>query len=70
MDGRNEILLKNLTIANAAIARAIIKALGMHAENMQREILGYSMAYDENAFLSLIDEECIEHNDILSLLSV
>lgn len=68
MDGCNEILLKNLTIANAAVARAIIRALGMQAENMQREILGYSMAYDEDAFLSLINEECIGYNDILKLL--
>lgn len=36
---------------------ALIEALGMFSENMQRQVLGHSMAYTEDAFLSLIPKE-------------
>ena len=41
---------------------AMIEALSMQAENKQREALGHSMAYDENAFMSVIDKYGIHHN--------
>ena len=51
---------------NAAVARATIRALAMHAENMQREGLGQSMAYREEDFLGLIAEEGLHHNAVVS----
>ena len=49
-------------------AAAHIKALGMQAENMQREALGQSMAYDEAAFDNLIQEHGLDHNSVVSVL--
>jgi DNA topoisomerase VI subunit A len=48
------------------IACATIRALGMQAENMQREKLDQSMAYVEKDFTALIEEYGIHHNAILS----
>ncbi len=42
--------IDNLTSAICAL----IEAMGMQAENKQREHCGESMAYDEEAFRSLI----------------
>lgn len=36
---------------------ALIEALGMFSENMQRQHLGYSMAYDDGAFYKLLPKE-------------
>lgn len=36
--------------ALAAIAKALIQAMGMEAENKQRERNNYAPAYDESAF--------------------
>jgi len=49
-------------------AVAIIRALGMQAENKQREHLGKSMAYQEDAFLKIIDEGGIGANSSLFFL--
>ena len=35
-------------------AAAVIEALGMHAENQQRQACGCSMAYDQSAFVEVI----------------
>lgn len=35
---------------------------GMQAENMQRAALGQSMAYDEVAFIRVIDKYSCHHN--------
>ena len=48
---------------------AQIKAMGMHAENMQREALGQSMAYDEKDFTDLVNEHLIGWNDAITLLN-
>ena len=40
---------------------------GMVAENMQREHLGQSMAYDDKAFLDVVDKYCVSHNAVLTL---
>ena len=45
------------------LLQAEIKMNGMVAENKQREILGKSMAYGEDAFASLIQEHAIGIND-------
>lgn len=60
---------RNQTILNASITRALITAMGMQAENFQRQQQGYSMAYDEDAFLNIIDSEGIGYNNIITLLN-
>lgn len=53
---------------NARVARAMIAALGMHADNMQRQHLGNDVAYDAGAFIGLIHEQGIDPNQITSYL--
>ena len=48
---------------------ALIETMGMHAENMQREQLGHSMAYTEDSFLLLIERSGVGHNAALNALS-
>lgn len=55
-------------IVNAAIARAMIRALGAWAENMQRAHCGQSMAYTDDAISAIIDEEGIGHNAVIAAL--
>lgn len=52
----------------AAAARAIVRAIGAHAENMQRSHQGYSVAYDDAAISAIIDEEGIGENQVLQWL--
>ena len=52
---------------NAQTACATIEATGMQAENMQRALRGESMAYDEEAFMSVIDRYGIHHNSVMSM---
>lgn len=49
---------------NASVARAMIKALGMQAENMRRAAMGDSIAYKEIDFLNLIEEEGISPDGV------
>ena len=49
-------------------ACAMITALGMQAENKQREVLGQSMAYTEQDFLGVIDGHGIGQNAVLLYL--
>lgn len=37
------------------ISAQLVIAMSMHAENMQRQILGQSVAYDEEKFMNVID---------------
>lgn len=46
---------------------ALIAALGAFSENMQRQHLGQSMAYDEGSFTALINEYNISHNAVIGL---
>ena len=58
-------------IFQAGLVRAQIRAMGMQAENMQREQNGESMAYTEKDFVYLIEEEGIDYNQaILSARSM
>jgi len=59
---------RNETIINAAVARALILAMGMQAENLQREHRGESMAYVEIDFKRLIDQEGIGANGVVLFL--
>lgn len=47
-------------------ACALIEAMGMHAENMQRQAVGHSMAYTEHAFDDLLNRYSIHHNAVLT----
>jgi len=60
---------ENPAILNARVARALIRAMGYQAENLQRQHRGESMAYMETDFSDLIELEGIGHNDVISLLS-
>lgn len=51
---------------NARIIRAQIRISGMIAENEQRKISGLSLAYVEEDFLKVIDEEDISENSIIA----
>ena len=55
---------------NARIARASIRLAGMVAANATRESHGYALAYDEGAFLAVIDEEGIDYNAVTDMLTV
>jgi hypothetical protein len=61
-------LRTNIAIVEGNIARAMIRAMAMQAENMQSSHRGDSMAYNERAFLALIDEESIGYNSIVMML--
>jgi len=52
--------------AQAACANA--EVAGMTAENMQRAALGQSMAYDEAAFVAVIENYSIHHNAVIELM--
>ncbi len=45
---------------------ALAEIEGMKAENMQREVLGQSMAYDESSFLAVIKRYGLDHNTIMN----
>lgn len=51
-----------LTYFKMNLLQAEIRMNAMIAENKQREILGKSMAYTDEHFISLIEEYGIHHN--------
>lgn len=51
-------------------AAALITAMAMQAENDQRKHLGQSMAYQEDAFLNVIDQHGIGTNSVLMMFSL
>ena len=59
--------IKAATISARCVI-ATIRALGMQAENKQREYLGQSMAYTEDAFVKVIEEEGLHWNAIVTVL--
>lgn len=46
---------------------ALIEALGMMSENLQRMQRGESLAYNDEAFTKLLNEHCICHNSTLAI---
>ena len=56
---------ENAAYVMSQAACALIEAMGMHAENMQRQQLGQSMAYSDEAFLKLINRYGIHHNAVI-----
>jgi hypothetical protein len=53
-------------IAQSVVAQAEIA--GMTAENMQRQAVGNSMAYGDDAFFAVIDKYGLSHNVAISFL--
>jgi hypothetical protein len=60
--------IANAAYINAQATCAMIEAMGMQAENKQREIQGYSIAYDDKAFFDLIEKYGIHHNATVATL--
>ena len=52
----------------AMASGALISALGMMAENMQRQQNGESMAYTEADFIRLINQYGVHHSAIVTSL--
>lgn len=55
-------------IINARCTTAMIRAMGMQAENLQRELSGESLAYVEKDFKEIIEEEGTHWNSIHKIL--
>jgi len=55
-------------VINARAATALVRAMGMQAENLMRQQWGDSVAYAEDAFLKVIEEEGIHWNSIHGVL--
>lgn len=53
---------------NSQVACAMIEAMGMQAENQQRAVLGYSMAYTAEDFAAIADRYGIDCNAALTTL--
>jgi hypothetical protein len=60
-------VLRGCALLNAAVARAAIRAMGMQAENMIRHKRGETMAYSEEAFLKILEDECIGTNSAIMM---
>lgn len=54
---------------NASVARALIRAAGMTAENECRKGAGRSPAYGEAAFEKLVEEEGIGSNHVITVFN-
>ena len=65
-DDSNEIRQASLVMARAA--RVIAYSLGMHAENMQRERRGESIAYTLDAFERMVGLEGVGENSVILTL--
>jgi hypothetical protein len=50
------------------IVRGLIESMAMMSENMQRQQLGQSMAYNDADFIKVADDNMIHHNGILTNL--
>jgi hypothetical protein len=60
--------LENVTYIQVQIASFYAELEAMKAENMQREHLGQSMAWDEGCFNSLIEKHGLSHNQVIAKL--
>ena len=57
---------RNVAYIIATAVGALIEAMGMIAENQQREITGSSPAFVHEDFIKLIDRSGVHHNAILT----
>lgn len=59
-----EEVIAKAAVINARCATAMIRAMGMQAENKVREHRGDAPAYDEKDFIRVIEEEGVHWNAI------
>lgn len=59
----NKIMEAAQLIANSSAA--LIQAMGMMSENIERANRGESLAYTENSFMKLIQDNGITYNDVI-----
>ena len=59
---------QNVAYVQAQTTCAMVEAMGMQAENRQREIEGKSMAYTHEHFYALIEQYGIHHNSLVTRL--
>lgn len=59
----NEIMKAAQLIANSSAA--LIEAMGMMSENIERANRGESLAYTEDPFMKLIQDNGITYNDVI-----
>lgn len=52
----------------ADASAALVEAMGLMAENMDREQRGESIAYKEDNFNAILDNRGLWHNDIIERL--
>ena len=58
--------MKALDIGITMAVATLVEALGMHAENQQRESLGHSMAYVKESFDDLLNRNGCHWNAVIS----
>ena len=68
MDDRSILKLQNIAYVNSQIASAMIELEAMKATNQERYRKGQSDAWDEEAFISLIDKYQLNHNAVITNL--
>lgn len=61
-----EAAMQELDYGISMAVQGLIRAMGMAAENKQREVRGESPAYTEKDFDKLIDELGLHHNAVLT----
>ena len=66
MDDFGIIKLQNVAYVNSQIASAMIELEAMKATNAERELHGQAQAWNEDAFISLIDKYQLDHNRVLT----
>lgn len=59
----DEIMKAAQLIANSSAA--LIEAMGMMSENIERANRGESLAYTEDSFMKLIQDNRITYNDVI-----
>ena len=66
-------LAANMMMRSATVMASVMRAYatieGMKALNREREADGKALAYDESAFLDVIDQEGIGHNSVVATLT-
>lgn len=59
---------QQVALLNAAVMRANIRVIAMQAENLRRIHCGEQIAYDESAFIAIINEEGIDYNTVMGMV--
>jgi hypothetical protein len=60
--------MANAAKVMAGAARAVVEALGMQAENLKRQQQGFSIAYDLQAFIQVIEANGLETGHVIATL--